>query len=423
MNRTTVVPIGPYHALQEEPEFFKLHVEGETVVALDIELGYNHRGIEKLSESKDFEETVFLVERICGICSTSHPLACVQAVEDAGEIEVPERALFIRSLVGELERIHSHLLWLGLAGHFLGFNTIWMWAWRFREDVLNVLELITGNRNHYGMMKPGGVRRDIIESDIPVIRARLRKLEDPVKMFRDAVLEDPLIHARTRGIGVLSREAAIAWGALGPTARASGYDIDVRRDHPHAAYDRVEWDVITTENGDVFDKAVVRILELFESVRIVDQCLDALVRVRGPVDSDPKRVKPGEGIGHYEAPRGEVFHYIRSDGGNRPVRHKVRAPSYMNVPTNRLTVPGETVADATIILAAVDPCYCCTERMAVAYDSKAGQQLWGARELQRLSREKTWNLMSETGLTGPAPPPDYDCRSGFSRDSQRGPGS
>jgi NADH-quinone oxidoreductase subunit D len=407
MSQRTIVPIGPYHALQEEPEFFKLHVEGETVVHLDIELGYNHRGIEKLSESKDFEETVFLVERICGICSTSHPIACVQAVEDAGDIPVPERALFIRSIVGELERIHSHLLWLGLAGHFIGFNTIWMWAWRFREDVLNILELITGNRNHYAMMKPGGVRRDINETDIPAIRQLLEGLQDPLKMFRDAVLEDPLLHARLKGVGILSREQCIAYGALGPTARASGVAIDVRRDHPHAAYGLVDWDVVTTENGDVFDKAVVRILEMFESARIIDQCLAALKTVRGPVDSDPKSVAPGEGIGHYEAPRGEVFHYIRSDGSNRPVRHKVRAPSFMNVPTNRETVLGATVADATIILAAVDPCYCCTERMAVALGSPGGRRLHDAQDLIRLSCEKTWRLAAETGWTGPRPP-DFD---------------
>lgn len=404
MTKRTIVPIGPYHALQEEPEFFKLHVEGETVVHLDIELGYNHRGIEKLSEAKTFEETVFLVERICGICSTSHPLACVQAVEDAGGIAVPKRALFIRSTVGELERIHSHLLWLGLAGHFVGFNTLWMWAWRFREEVLNILELITGNRNHYGMMKPGGVRRDIQDGDIPAILDLLARLQDPLAMFRDAVMEDPLVHARTRGVGVLTRERAMAYGALGPTARASGYDIDVRRDHPHAAYGLVEWNVVTRPNGDVFDKAVVRILEMFESLRIIEQCVRQLKTVRGPVDSNPACIPPGEGIGQYEAPRGEVFHYVRSDGGNRPVRHKVRAPSYMNVPTNRETVVGSTIADATLILAAVDPCYCCTERMAVALASPGGERLWGAGELIRMSQEKTWRLMEETGWRGPAPP-------------------
>jgi len=404
MSKRTIIPIGPYHALQEEPEFFKLHVEGETVVHLDIELGYNHRGIEKLSESKDFEETIFLVERICGICSTSHPIACVQAVEEAGDISVPERALFIRSAVGELERIHSHLLWLGLAGHFLGFNTIWMWAWRFREDVLNILELISGNRNHYAMMKPGGVRRDIDKADIPAIRDLLDGLKDPIAMFRDTVIEDPLLNARTKGVGILTREMAIAYGALGPTARASGVDIDVRRDHPHAAYAMLDFDVITCQNGDVFDKAVVRILEMFESIRIIKQCLVNLETAQGPIDSDPKFVAPGEGIGIYEAPRGEVFHYIRSDGSNRPVRHKVRAPSFMNVPTNCETVLGETVADATIILAAVDPCYCCTERMAVAVDCDGGERLWDARDLMRLSMDKTDRLMKETGWTGPRPP-------------------
>ena len=404
MTKRTIVPIGPYHALQEEPEFFKLHVEGETVVELDIELGYNHRGIEKLSESKDFEETIFLVERICGICSTSHPLACVQAIEDAGGIDVPERALFIRSTVAELERIHSHLLWLGLAGHFLGFNTLWMWAWRFREEVLNVLELITGNRNHYAMMKPGGVRRDINDTDLPVILDLLKSLDKPICTFRDAVIEDPLVHARTKGVGVLTKEMAIAYGALGPTARASDYDIDVRRDHPPAAYGMVDWDVIVTKNGDVFDKAVVRILEMFESIRIIEQCAEQLKTVRGAVDSDPKTIRAGDGIGHYEAPRGEVFHYVRSDGSNTPVRHKVRAPSYMNVPTNRETAVGGSVADATIVLAAVDPCYCCTERMAVAVESDSGRRLWGAQDLIRKSREKTFRLMEESGWRGLAPP-------------------
>jgi len=398
--KKTIIPIGPYHPLQEEPEFFKLHVEGERVVKLDIELGYNHRGIEKLSESKSFEQTVFLVERICGICSTSHPIACVQAVEDAGGIEVPERALYIRSVIGELERIHSHLLWLGLAGHFLGFNTVWMWVWRYREDVLDILELITGNRNHYGMMKPGGVHRDIKVEDLPAIRKMLDGLKKPLALFRDAVIDDPVIHARLKGVGVLTRQQIIDYCALGPTARASGVKIDVRKDHPHAAYGLVDWKVITTENGDVFDKAVVRILEMFESIKIVEQCLVKLKTVTGPFDSKPKAMLPGEGVGHYEAPRGEVFHYIRSDGTNRPVRHKIRAPSYMNIATNQVAVIGQSVADATIILAAVDPCYCCTERLSVV-DAHSGKRTLGADELMRLCREKTEIVKKEVGAEGP----------------------
>ena len=400
MAKTTIIPIGPYHPLQEEPEFFKLHVEGEKVVGLDIELGYNHRSIEKLSESKTFEQSVFLVERVCGICSTSHPIACVQAFEDAGDVEVPERALYIRSVIGELERIHSHMLWLGLAGHFLGFNTVWMWVWRYREDVLNICELITGNRNHYAMMKPGGVRRDIKAEDIPAIQKMLDGLKGPLALFRDAVVDDPVIHARTKGVGVLTKQQCIDYCAVGPTTRASGVAIDVRRDHPHAAYGLVDWKVITTQNGDVFDKVVVRILEMFESIRIIEQCLEKLKTVPGPIDSNPKEIKPGDGIGHYEAPRGEVFHYIRSDGGNRPARHKIRAPSYMNVPTDREAVLGETVSDATIILAAVDPCYCCTERMA-AVDANSGKRVWSSAELIRLSQQKTEMLKKEIGTEGP----------------------
>lgn len=393
----TIIPIGPYHPLQEEPEFFKLHVEGERVVGIDIELGYNHRGIEKLSESKTFDQTIFLVERICGICSTSHPIACVQAIEEAGNIEVPERALYIRSLIGELERVHSHLLWVGLAGHFLGFNTLWMWAWKEREPVLELLEYLTGNRNHYAMMKPGGVRRDILDEMIGPTLKLMDDLVPAVDRFKGAVIDDPFIHARTKGVGVLTKEDIKNFGALGPTARASGVDIDARRDHPHAAYGLVDWDVITVEGGDVFAKAVVRVLELYESVKIIKQCLEKLRTVKGPIDSNPKEVAPGEGIGHYEAPRGEVFHYIRTDGSNRPVRHKVRAPSFMNVPTNQVAVIGETVSDATIILAAVDPCYCCTERMA-AVDRETGKKVLSSRDLIRLSREKTRSLMKKMGV-------------------------
>ncbi|MBU1147990.1 MAG: nickel-dependent hydrogenase large subunit, partial [Candidatus Omnitrophica bacterium] len=157
MAERKIIPIGPYHPLQEEPEFFRLHVDGETVADIDIEIGYNLRLIEKISESKSYDQVTFLIERICGICSTSHPFAYTNAIDDLLKVTVPERALYIRSIIGELERIHSHLLWLGLAGHFLGYNTVWMWAWRYREPVLDIFEKISGNRNHYAMFKPGGV--------------------------------------------------------------------------------------------------------------------------------------------------------------------------------------------------------------------------------------------------------------------------
>ncbi len=388
MNQKTIVPIGPYHPLQEEPEFFELEVEGEKVIDIDVHIGYNHRSIEKIAESKTFDQMVFLVERICGICSTSHPIANCNAVEDLARIEIPERARYIRSIVGELERIHSHLLWAGLAGHFIGYNTLWMWIWKYREPVLEIFEAVTGNRNHYAMMIPGGVRRDIKEEDIPALLKGMDETERKIEMVTKAALDDPILAARLKGIGILSREDAINYCALGPTARASGLTIDVRRDDPYAAYGLVDWQVITREEGDVFAKVVVRLLECLESIKIIRQCLKKLRTVKGEIATKVKEIPPGEGIGHHEAPRGETFHYVRSDGSNRPVRLKVRAPTYVNLPTCKTTVPGESVADAAIILAAIDPCYCCTERI-VTINKRTGKRELNEEDLLRLSRKKT----------------------------------
>ena len=389
----SVITIGPYHPLQEEPELFQLTVEGETVVDIEVSVGYNHRGIEKLSERKTFDQSTFVIERICGICSTSHPFAYTQAVEDIIPVEVPERAKYIRTIIAEGERIHSHLLWFGLAGHFLGYNTVYMWMWRLREEILDVMEILSGNRNNYAMFKPGGVRRDIKPEDIPLAIKKIDSILPTVDRLKGAILDDPVLHARLKGIGTLTKEEAIAYCALGPTSRASGVARDVRKDAPYAAYDRVDWNMIVTANGDVWDKAVVRLLELYESIKIMKHCL--LNLPGGEIDLKIKSIPPGEGIGAHEAPRGETFHYVRSDGTNRPARHKVRAPTFMNLPTLKATVPGSSIADAAIILAAIDPCYCCTERLAVR--STDGKKLFGGDELLRLSREKTTRILKEAG--------------------------
>ncbi|MEO0081169.1 MAG: nickel-dependent hydrogenase large subunit [candidate division WOR-3 bacterium] len=383
-NSRRIVPIGPFHPLQEEPEFFKLVVEGEKVVDLEIHLGYNHRGHEFISPELTYDQIPFLVERICGICSNSHPLACVLAIEDCAGVKPPPRANYIRSIIHELERIHSHLLWVGLAGHFIGYNTVWMWAWRYREDILAVFEMITGNRNHYAANKPGGVRRDISKEQVPEILAALDLVEKKTMMLTKAVLDDPVIRSRLEGVGILKKSDAIAYSTVGPTARGSGVPWDVRHDDPHCAYDEVRWDVVVAEEGDVFAKARVRLLEIFESVKIVRQCLENLPD--GPIQTRIEEIPPGEGCGRTEAPRGEVFHYIRSDGSNRPLRHKVRAPSYMNIASNVVAVRDGSIADAALTLAAVDPCYCCTERMAAFED---GRQKYTWQDLLRLSWQKT----------------------------------
>jgi len=395
MSHKVIVPIGPYHPLQEEPEFFQLYVEGEKVVDIDIIIGYNHRGVEKLAEAKHYDQIAFLVERICGICSSSHPYAFVLAVEDlfGGESAiVPERALYIRTIIDELQRIHSHLLWLGLAGHFIGYNTVWMWAWRYREPVLDMFEMITGNRQNYAMFKIGGVRRDILEEDIPLLKKTLDEVAPAIAMFKGAIMDDPVIQARLKKAGTLTKQQAIDWCVVGPTARASGVNIDVRRDEPYGAIDKLDWNVIIEKDGDVFAKTVARVLEMQESVSIIRQCLNKMPK--GEIDADVKDIPVGEGIGRVEAPRGECFHYIKSDGTNRPVRHKIRAPSFMNVASDKVAAVGGTISDATLTLAAVDPCYCCTERVAVIRKSDNKKVLNGW-DLIKLSQEKTNKIKEE----------------------------
>jgi len=355
-----------------------------------VRISYNHRGIEKLDESKTFDQVPFVVERVCGICSASHPLAYVQAVEEIAHVEVPERALYLRTIVNELERLHSHLLWVGLAGHFLGYNTVFMWAWMYREPVMDVLEKATGSRVNYANCKIGGVRRDMTDEQLTETDRAVTELHKPLEMLTKAVLDDPVLHARLKKVGILTPEAAKDYGALGPTARGSGVPIDVRRDDPYAAYDRVDWEVITAPGGDVFGKAVVRLLECFEAIKIIQQCCEHLLAdPGGAIDAEVEAIPPGEAVGHVEAPRGETFHYVRSDGTNRPVRHKIRAPSFNNVPTFKASCIGLQIPDVAITLASVDPCYSCTERVCHVADARTGEPLYGFGELVRLSQRKT----------------------------------
>ncbi len=391
-----IVAVGPFHPLQEEMEFFQLTVDGEIVTDIDMRISYNHRGIEKISESLQFDQVPFLVSRVCGICSASHPLAYVQAVEELAGVKPPERALYVRTIVNELERIHSHMLWFGLAGHFIGYDTVFMWAWKYREPVLDLLEEITGNRNNYGNVKVGGCREDIPDELRARIIRDIDELEKKVDMLVKVVFDDPVIHARVKGVGILTREDAIRYAVTGPTARASGIDIDVRRDEPYALYGELDWNVITRPEGDVFAKVVVRLLEVLESIKIIRQAARKLPA--GPITTEVKEIPPGESCGRVEAPRGETFHYIRSDGGNRPVRHKIRAPSYVNVPSFRASCIGEHIADVTITLAAVDPCYSCTERLAVV--DRHNSVIHNYEALLKLSRERTAQIKKDFGLSG-----------------------
>jgi len=368
-----VIPLGPQHPALKEPANFALSLDGERIIGAAVNLGYNHRGIEKACESRNYTQTLYLIERICGICSHSHSTAFIRAVEEIAGIEVPRRAQWIRVLVGELERLHSHLLWLGVAGHELGFDTLFMLAWRDRELVLDLLSKLTGNRVNYGMNKFGGVRRDIDDSDAELIRIACNKLDEAIKGYIDLVTSERTLAARMLGVGVLKYDDAVAYGASGPVARAAGVDRDVRRDDPYDAYTEVPFNVITDEHADVYGRAVVRALELVESVKIVRFVLDNMPD--GPLDTRaPRRVPEGEAFSRYEAPRGEDVHYVKANGTDTPERVKVRAPTMANAASVALMLQGSYLADVPIVVAAIDPCFSCTDRTISVVDINSGRE-------------------------------------------------
>ncbi len=363
-----IIPIGPFHPALLEGEFFKLKVEGETVLEADLKLGYNYRGIMKLAEDRSYWQNIYLFERVCGICSAAHTTAYTRTVEMLGEIVLPDRARYIRTLIAELERIHSHLLWAGISMELIGFKTLFMLIWRDREHVLDVLESISGNRQHYAMNTIGGVRRDIDKDMIPKIEAKLKILQKATETATKAVLEDSGIRTRTTGVGKLDKEIAEKICVVGPVARSIGLKIDVRRDDPYAAYDEIPFDVITANDGDAFSMVLVRLGELIESVKICQYCLDKLKTTRGPIKTEISEFPPGEAVGRVEAPRGELLYYLVSNGTNIPERARVRTPSYLNDFALLFMLRGQALGDVPITVASIDTCMACTDRVVYIHD-------------------------------------------------------
>lgn len=365
------IPIGPQHPALKEPISLRMTIEGEVIKDADVRLGYNHRGIEKLAESKTYIQNIYLMERICGICSHSHTTCFVQGVEALCGLEVPKRGLYIRTLVCELERIHSHYLWLGVAAHEAGFDSLFMYTWRDREVVMDLLEIISGNRVHYAMNTIGGVRRDINEGQKLKILEGIQFLKKRIEYYTNLGTTEPTFVARVAGVGILSKEKAMALCAVGPTLRASGIASDVRKDDPHAAYGEIPFDVCTADSCDVLGRVVVRVKEIVESVKIIEYILknlpDGEIKIRAP-----RKVKEGEVVSRYEAPRGENIHYIKSNGTEKPERLKVRAPTLANYPATIEMLKNGFVADIPLIFAAIDPCICCAERFVEIVDAKKG---------------------------------------------------
>jgi len=359
-----VIPIGPQHPSLDEPGCFTITLEGEKVVNAIIGVGYNHRGLEKACESRNYYQDLYIIERVCGICSHTHSTAFCMAVEELAGLTVPPRAEYIRVIVAELERLHSHLLWLGIACHEIGYDTMFMYTWRNREKVLDILAAIGGNRVNYGVNTFGGVRRDFDGTISSAILKTADALEDEIKHYLDIATTETTLMSRLVGIGRLSREDVIKFGAVGPVARAAGIMDDIRVTEPYGAYKEIEVHAVTDTRADVYGRTVVRILEMLESLNIIRYCIknlpDGIIAVKAP-----RRVPAGEAIIRVEAPRGEDIHYVRANGTDMPDRVRVRAPSEANWHGMKHMLEGGYLADVPITIAAIDPCYSCTDRAVV----------------------------------------------------------
>ncbi|MBI5000707.1 MAG: nickel-dependent hydrogenase large subunit [Euryarchaeota archaeon] len=363
------IPIGPQHPALKEPENFTITLDGERVVGADIRIGYTHRGIEKLMESRSYIQNLYLVERICGICSYTHVYNYTHNVEEVLGLKAPPRAEYIRTLFLELERLHSHLLWVGVAGHEIGFDTLFMYTWQDRELVQDLLEMISGNRVNYAMNTVGGVRRDVSEEQRQKVLKAMDVVEKRCKFYQEMATNEKTLLSRAVGVGILKPSDAIRLCAVGPTARASGIDMDIRRDDPYAVYPELKFNVPTTDTCDVMGRVVVRVLELYEIIGMIRQLMQKLpagdIKVKAP-----RRVPEGEAISHTEAPRGEDIHYLHADGTDKPERYKVRTPTMANMPSVAKMLEGVYLADVPITLAAIDPCMGCMDRVLVLKDGK-----------------------------------------------------
>jgi len=359
MAKRTIIPFGPQHPVLPEPIQLRLVLEDERVVEATPAIGYVHRGLEKLVEQKDFQQSAFVAERICGICSFMHSVGYCQGIETIMNLTVPPRAKYLRVVWSELHRIHSHLLWLGLLADSFGFENVFMGAWRSRQKVLDIMEATAGARIMLGTCCVGGVRRDLSETQVADVLRVCDELQKDFDELIPAVLGDYSVKQRLVGVGKLTQEQAHDLGAVGPVARASGLARDFR-ETGYAAYGELGVRAVMEVAGDCYARTQVRCEELYQSLELVRGAArglpagDIAVTVKGQPD--------GETVSRVEQPRGEVVYYLRGNGTKNLQRMRVRTPTFANLAPLLAMLPGCQLADVPVITLSIDPCISCTER-------------------------------------------------------------
>ena len=383
-----IVPIGPLHITSDEPGHFRLFVDGEDIVDADYRLFYVHRGMEKLAETRmGYNEVTFLSDRVCGICGFAHSTAYTSSVENALGIEVPLRAKAIRSILLEVERLHSHLLNLGLSCHFVGFDAGFMQFFRVREKSMKMAEILTGARKTYGLNLIGGIRRDMLKADMIATRQLAAEMRAEVKALIDILFSTPNIEQRTVGIGRLDPQIARDFSNVGPMVRASGHARDTRADHPFAGYDLLPMTVHSEQGCDVISRVKVRINEVFTALNMIEFGLDNLPG--GPLAVEGFNYVPHRfAQGFTEAPRGDDIHWSMTGDNQKLYRWRCRAATYANWPTLRYMLRGNTVSDAPLIIGSLDPCYSCTDRVTLVDVNRRKSVTVPYKEIERYGLER-----------------------------------
>ena len=381
------VPLGPLHITADEPGHFRLFCDGDTIVDADYRLFYQHRGMEKLAENRmNYDQMGYLAERVCGICGYAHAIACIEAAEKAINLQIPARAQAIRVICSEIERLHSHLLNIGLACEVTGNYNAFMHIFRIREFSMKLAELVTGGRKTYGNVVMGGLRRDMTGHEIKESLKILKIIETQVEEVWDAVMDDQRQMKRWKGVGILDKQVARDFSAVGPNIRGSGIKRDTRYDHPYDFFKQIEFNVSVVEGGDVFAREMVRYMELKSSVSIIRQCFELMPQTA--IIIDPTfHVKPEDyALAYVEAPRGENVHWIMQGSAQKVFRWRCRAATYNNWPSLRFQFRGNTIADAALIVCSLDPCYSCTERITVVDIKSKKSKILTNKDLKDFSK-------------------------------------
>ncbi len=351
-----VINMGPQHPSTHGVLRVVLRLDGERVVDADVVIGYIHRGIEKLSENRDWTQIILLTDRMDYVAAATNNLGYCETVEKLMEIEVPRRARYIRTVLAELQRIASHCLWLGTHAMDIGAMTVFLYAFRERELVLDLFEDYCGARLTYNSMRIGGLPLDIPTGWDVKVRAFCDLMEGKIDEYETLLTNNRIWLERTRDIGVISAEDAIGLGLCGPPLRGSGVYRDVRKDEPYAAYDEMDFLVPLGTRGDTYDRYLIRLEEFRQSIRIIRQALDGLPE--GPIMGKvPRLIKPkaGETYHAIESPKGELGYFIVSDGrATNPYRFRVRPPSFCNLQGLRPLIIGHLVADVVALIGTID---------------------------------------------------------------------